>query len=63
MKKPPLLLRIETPYCVAGILFDKNQAQWLVIKTAPIFNWMRGKTAKEIKQILDQKKWKHQWIG
>lgn len=44
-------LRIELPYAVAGIEVDNG----IVVRTAPIFRWMIGKTEQYIRAWVRRK--------
>ena len=46
------LYQITLPYACAGIIIENN----IVVKAAPIFNWMKGKNLNEIKRWVNNKK-------
>ena len=48
-----MLVQVSTNYACAGIEISK---QGIVVKTAPIFSWMKGKSIYEIKKWKQIKK-------
>jgi hypothetical protein len=52
------LIRIEAPHFVAGAEVEKG----VVINTAPILKWMRGKEFSSFIPYLDRKGWKFEGL-
>jgi len=49
-----MLYQIITPRVVCGIVIKYN----IVIKTAPFFNWMKGKTLEEVSMYCQTNNYK-----
>jgi len=56
------LLRIESPYFVAGAEWTRTAEGWRCTRAAPIIGWMVGKDAKEVRRYLERKRWRWAWV-
>jgi hypothetical protein len=59
----PLTLRVETPYFVAGAIFEKIYGVWSCVKAAPEIAWMTGKSPKEIHLGLLKMEADYDWLS
>lgn len=55
------LLRVEAPHFVAGAIWVRDGA-WKCIEAAPILKWMVNESAETVREYLERKGWKHQWL-
>jgi hypothetical protein len=57
------LLRVTAPNFVAGaVLTDKGEKAWWCTDCAPILRWMRGRSAAYIKEGLEKRGLKWEWV-
>lgn len=49
-----MLVRVVAPHFVAGLVFDGD----VVVRTAPILNWAKGKRRDWLRDYFQQKGWK-----
>jgi len=54
-----VLMRIEAPHYVAGIVFENGKA---TKECAPIIKWMNGKEWNWVVAYLNSKKFSYMWI-
>jgi hypothetical protein len=56
------LLRVESPYYVAGAVWEKKNGEWTCVRAAGIIKWMIGKDPVEVKRYLDSKGFRYTWL-
>lgn len=49
-----MIYQIDMGYFCAGIIVEKD----IIIETAPILNWSKGKNIRELQQWVEKKKGK-----
>jgi len=54
-----VLLRIDAPHYVAGIIFKDGKA----VRAAPIIKWMIGKEWNWVVAYINSKRFKYQWLA
>lgn len=57
-----ILLRVTAPHFVAGVVFTKASGHWEITNVAPILQWMRDRSPREIEKYITSKGWEYQWI-
>lgn len=54
-----LVLRVEAPHLVAGVLLRKVKRAWVVVRAAPILKYMVGWTLAQVRKYVWGKGWKY----
>ena len=53
-----MLISVTTTYFSAGLITSNN----IVVDSAPILRWSKGKTAKEVKAFFEKKRVLVSWV-
>ena len=54
-----IVLRIESPHWVAGMVWDTHGSAHRCVRCAPILRWAMGLTFEQVLNEVEKRKWKY----